>query len=80
MYLKYYFGKEDEEELLEIYCDREMILEAIYEEFDTPRQFELVEIMLDELETDVLFDCFYDVLIDYYEDYAKQIWNGEYDD
>ena len=76
MYLRYYYGKEDEEELFELKCTRQMMFDCLIEEFDTDGQREVFEIMFTELDDDVLYDCFYDLFLDYYQDIADQLYRS----
>lgn len=73
MIIEYWFGKEDEEDLFEYECDKQMICDAIYGEFrENPPN--IVGELLDMIDEDDLFYEFYNLIKDYYEEDALSLW------
>ena len=80
MRLKYYFGK-DEDELVEIECTTEMLVDTARNKLDDLTKEELIDIIMDCVPYDELFDMFEEELTDEYHDIALDVYNnrGNYD-
>lgn len=81
MWLKYYFGKY-EDELVEIECTTEMLVDTARNKLDDLTKEELIDIIMDCVPYDELFDMFEEDLTDEYYDIALDIYNnrGNYDE
>ena len=75
MWLEYYFGK-DEDETVEIECTTEMLVDTVRNQLSDLSKEELIDIIMDCVRDEELFDMFEEELKDEYYDIALDIYNN----